>query len=114
MVGRLVMVATLAGGLLVTGVAWGQSKCDKGINKASAKKVGCICKAISKGSTLGDAITACSTKFGTSCTKAKGKNDCVVQTGSCSNKETECDNAAASICAGSPSGAFLDADLSRF
>ncbi len=80
MVGRLVMVATLASGLLVTGVAWGQSKCDKGINKASAKKVG----------------------------------DCVVQTGSCGNKEVECDNAAASLCAGSPSGAFLDADLSRF
>jgi len=38
----------------------------------------------------------------------------VVQTGSCSNKETECDNAAASICNGSPSGAFLDADLSLF
>jgi len=114
MVGRLVMVATLAGGLLVTGVAWGQSKCDKGIDKAAAKKVGCICKGISKGSTLADAITACSTKFGSSCSKAKAKNDCTVQTGSCANKETQCDNAAGTICAGSPSGAFLDADLSRF
>jgi len=105
---RLLMAVAVLFVMGAAGAALAQSKCDAGIDKAAAKKVGCICKGISKGSTLGDAITTCTPKFSAKCAKAKTKNDCAVQTGSCGNKETEADNCAASLCLASPSGAFLD------
>ena len=85
------------------------SKCDAGIDKASAKQVSCMCKAFAKGGTTPlQAQSACSPKFFKACSKAKNANDCVVQTGTCEDKEDEVVSAALRLCDGSPSGAFLE------
>jgi hypothetical protein len=84
------------------------SKCDTGIDKASARQVSCMCKALPKGSTPLGAQNACHPTFFKACSKAKKANDCVVQTGTCEDKEDEVVSAALRLCDGSPSGAFLD------
>jgi hypothetical protein len=95
--------------LSVSSESLAASKCDAGIDKASAKQVSCMCKIFAKGgSTPLDAQFLCGPKFFTACSKAKSTNDCVVQTGTCEDKEDEVVSAALVLCDGSPSGAFLE------
>jgi len=94
------------------GVALAQSKCDSGVTKAAGKKCACkagiVAKAQGKGTTPdGTKLAKCEAKFLKACNKAKDKNDCVVQTGTCESVEAKVDACVDDIKM-SPSGAFLD------
>lgn len=114
MLKKLVLGTVLGVGVFATAAALAAgSKCDSGISKAAGKQVSCRCTVIAKGQAKAltpDAtkLTACDTKFTTACGKAKAKNDCVVQVGTCAAKAAEGDTASADLCLASPSGAFLD------
>jgi len=98
-----------------SGTAFAQaSACDSGITKAAGKKVACKDGVISKAQKSGGVpdpakLTKCEDKFNKACTKAQGKADCVVQTGSCASIEADADACAVGLStSSSPSGAFLE------
>ena len=114
MVRKLAIVAGLGFVLVAGGVALaaGPSKCDSGITKAAGKKVSCkagvYSKAQAKNTTPDPTkLAKCESKFGAACSKAQGRGDCMVQTGTCAAKEAAADACAAQMAA-SPSGAFLN------
>jgi hypothetical protein len=112
MVRKLSIIVGL-GIVLGTG-AWAlaASKCDSGVAKAAGKLVACECGVYSKNFAKGTGTdtTTCQSKFGSACSKAKGKGDCVVfaAAGSCTAKLNQANSDAASLCNASPSGAFLE------
>jgi len=114
MLKKLVLGTVLGVVVFVTAAALAAgSKCDSGVSKAVGKQVSCRCTVIAKGQLKAVApdaakLAKCDTKFVATCGKAKAKNDCVVQTGTCADKATEGDTATATLCLASPSGAFLN------
>jgi hypothetical protein len=115
MLKKVLLGTVLAVGVFATAAALAAagSKCDSGVSKAAGKQVSCRCTVIAKGQAKNltpDAtkLAACDTKFTNVCGKAKAKNDCVVQVGTCADKAAEGDSASATLCQASPSGAFLD------
>jgi hypothetical protein len=114
MLKKLVLGTVLGGVVFVTAAALAAgSKCDSGVSKAVGKQVSCRCTVIAKGQAKALApdatkLAGCDSKFLASCGKAKAKNDCVVQTGTCAAKGAEGDTASGTLCLASPSGAFLD------
>jgi hypothetical protein len=92
------------------GTAQAVSKCDSALSKAAGKEVGCRCSAYSKADKKGGSpdFSKC-TKFAAACAKAQTAGDCsVFAATNCGSKQTQADNAAAAVCNGSPSGAFLE------
>src|SRR5437870_2128052 len=85
------------------GAALAASKCDAGITKAAGKKEGCLCGVYAKSQAKNlpadtAKIQKCKDKFAASCAKAQSAADCVFQTETCTNKETDVDNEAGSLC----------------
>ncbi len=85
------------------GAALAQSKCDAGLTKATGKKEGCLCGVYAKSQAKNlpadsGKLQKCKDKFAASCTKAQSAADCVLQTDTCANIETNVENHVANLC----------------